>query len=64
MPIFIYLMFPYFHARRVLVLTVAAELAVRKDSVNGPGTFLSGLIDELWNLAPETVQQLANIEVR
>ncbi|KAG6918053.1 hypothetical protein DXG01_016709 [Tephrocybe rancida] len=47
----------------VLVLTIAAELAVQRDDVKGPGTFLPALIDELWSLQPATVQSLARIEV-
>ncbi|KAG6844618.1 hypothetical protein H0H87_005475 [Tephrocybe sp. NHM501043] len=47
----------------VLVLTIAAELAVKRDSVKGPGTFLPALIDELWSLQPEDVQSLARVEV-
>ncbi|KAG6828811.1 hypothetical protein H0H92_006693 [Tricholoma furcatifolium] len=47
----------------ILVLTVAAELAVERDSVRGPGTFLPGLIDELWSLEPSQVEARAKIEV-
>ncbi|KAF8070002.1 thiamine biosynthetic bifunctional enzyme Thi4 [Lyophyllum atratum] len=47
----------------VLVLTVAAEIAVRRDDVKGPGTFLPALIDELWSLEPGTMQSLARIEL-
>ncbi|KAF8971165.1 thiamine biosynthetic bifunctional enzyme Thi4 [Flammula alnicola] len=48
----------------VLVLTVGAELAVKRDDVRGPGTFMPGLIDVLWELAPEQVQQLSRITVK
>ncbi|KAF5386233.1 hypothetical protein D9615_002670 [Tricholomella constricta] len=47
----------------ILVLTVAAELAVQREDVKGPGTFLPALIDQLWSLKPETVQSLARLEV-
>lgn len=43
--------------RRILVLTVAAELVVRRDDVKGPGTFLPALIDELWTLTPEDLKK-------
>ncbi|KAG6902098.1 hypothetical protein C0995_004278 [Termitomyces sp. Mi166 len=46
----------------VMVLTVAAEVAVRRADVKGPGTFLPALIDELWALQSSTVQSLARIE--
>ena len=45
----------------VLVLTVAAELAVQREDVKGPGTFLSGLIDTLWALHSDDVQNLAKV---
>ncbi|KAF8160610.1 thiamine biosynthetic bifunctional enzyme Thi4 [Crassisporium funariophilum] len=49
----------------VLVLTVAAEVAVKtKNYVQGPGTFLPGLIDVLWTLSPAQVQELSRISVR
>jgi thiamine-phosphate diphosphorylase/hydroxyethylthiazole kinase len=45
-------------------MTVAAELAVRRDDVKGPGTFLPALIDELWTLTPGNLLSVARIEVR
>jgi len=48
----------------VLVLTVAAEIAVRRDDVKGAGTFLPALIDELWSLTPENVRSMAHVEVQ
>ena len=48
---------------RTLVLTVAAELAVHRDDVKGPGSFLPALIDELWTLTPEDLQTIARVEV-
>ncbi len=47
----------------VLVLTVAAEIAVESGHVRGPGTFLGGLIDVLWNLGPEEVIKRAKIAI-
>ncbi|KAF9010698.1 thiamine biosynthetic bifunctional enzyme Thi4 [Cyathus striatus] len=47
----------------VLILTIATELAIKKPSVQGPGTFLSGLIDSLWTLKPEDVLGLAKVKV-
>jgi len=48
----------------VLVLTIAAELAVRRDGAKGPGTFLPALIDELWTLTADNVQSMARLEVQ
>ncbi|TFK44211.1 thiamine biosynthetic bifunctional enzyme Thi4 [Crucibulum laeve] len=47
----------------VVILTVAAELAVHRDGVKGPGTFLSGLIDTLWSMDSQDVINLAKITV-
>jgi len=47
----------------VLVLTVAAELAVQRGDAKGPGTFLSGLIDTLWALRADDVQNLAKVSI-
>ncbi|KAG6867622.1 hypothetical protein C0993_000433 [Termitomyces sp. T159_Od127] len=47
----------------IMVFTIAAEMAVQREDVKGPGTFLPALIDELWNLEPSTVRSLARIEV-
>ncbi|KAF4620648.1 hypothetical protein D9613_000236 [Agrocybe pediades] len=48
----------------VLVLTVAAEIAVKRDDVKGPGTFLPALIDVLWALTPEQVRESAKIIIK
>jgi len=48
----------------ILVLTTAAEIAVRRDDVKGAGTFLPALIDELWTLTPENMRSMARVEVR
>ncbi|KAF9050175.1 thiamine biosynthetic bifunctional enzyme Thi4 [Panaeolus papilionaceus] len=47
----------------VLVLTVAAEIAAERSDVRGPGTFLPGLIDTLWTLAPEEVRTRAKLSL-
>ncbi|KIR62454.1 hydroxyethylthiazole kinase [Cryptococcus bacillisporus CA1873] len=47
----------------VLVYTIAAEVAAAREDVKGPGTFRAALIDELYNLTPEVLQQRANIEI-
>ena len=49
---------------RVLVLTIAAELAVHRGDVKGPGTFFPALIDEIWTLTPDNVQVMARVEVQ
>jgi len=52
-----------FFFTRVLVMTVAAEIAVESGAVRGPGTFLGTLIDVLWSLKPEEVVQRSKIEI-
>jgi len=47
----------------VLLFTIAAEVAAARPDVRGPGTFRAALLDELYNLTPEVVQQRARIEV-
>ncbi|KAF8893393.1 thiamine biosynthetic bifunctional enzyme Thi4 [Infundibulicybe gibba] len=47
----------------VLVLTIAAELTLQGGRVHGPGSFLSGLIDQLSTLEPDTVRSMAKIEI-
>jgi thiamine-phosphate diphosphorylase/hydroxyethylthiazole kinase len=47
---------------RILALTIAAELAMKRENVVGPGTFLPALIDELGSLRPNVVQEMAKIE--
>lgn len=48
----------------ILVLTVAAELAIRRDDVKGAGTFLPALIDELWTLTPESLRSIARVQIQ
>lgn len=48
---------------RVLVFTIAAEVAAARADVKGPGTFRAALVDELYNLTPETVAQRANLRI-
>jgi len=48
----------------VLAVTVAAEIAAAAtDRVNGPGSFLAQLIDELYALTPEKLVQMSNVTV-
>ncbi|KAJ7901793.1 Hydroxyethylthiazole kinase [Mycena olivaceomarginata] len=46
----------------VLTLTVASELAAKREDVRGIGSFLPALIDELSTLRPEAIRRLAKIE--
>ncbi|PLT28452.1 hydroxyethylthiazole kinase [Peribacillus deserti] len=41
---------------------IAAELAMKKHSVIGPGSFLPAFIDELYNISPADIQQYSKIE--
>ncbi|SAM08303.1 hypothetical protein [Absidia glauca] len=48
----------------ILTVTIASELAMKRQEVKGPGTFRSALIDELYTIThknPEFIQQYANI---
>ncbi|KAI8888537.1 TMP-TENI-domain-containing protein [Backusella circina FSU 941] len=49
----------------ILTVTVASELAAKREYVNGPGTFRAALIDELYNVAnePELLAKYARIRV-
>jgi len=47
----------------ILALTIAGERAAVRPDVQGSGTFLPALIDELYNLTPERVKQYAQVEV-
>ncbi|OJA07842.1 hypothetical protein AZE42_06359 [Rhizopogon vesiculosus] len=47
----------------VLALTVAAECAAERIDVHGSGTFLPALIDELYNLKPDTLLSRAKVHV-
>ncbi|KAI5822082.1 HK-domain-containing protein [Schizophyllum commune Tattone D] len=46
----------------VLVLSIAAEKAVARGDVYGPGTFLPALMDEVAHLQPEEVRGRAKVE--
>ncbi|EAU91149.1 thiamine biosynthetic bifunctional enzyme [Coprinopsis cinerea okayama7 len=46
-----------------LVLTVAAEIATKKDEFKGPGTFLSVLIDTLSTLKAEDIVENAKLTI-
>ncbi|KAF9227454.1 thiamine biosynthetic bifunctional enzyme [Gyrodon lividus] len=47
----------------ILALTIAGERAGLRPDVHGSGTFLPALIDELYNLTPETVLEWAQVHV-
>lgn len=53
---------PLYHYR-ITTLNIASELAAQRPDVQGPGTFRSALIDELYKLskAPETIRSAARI---
>ncbi|KAJ7462252.1 thiamine biosynthetic bifunctional enzyme Thi4 [Mycena galericulata] len=46
----------------VLTLTIASELAAKREDVRGIGTFLPALLDEVAALRPETIRRLAKVE--
>jgi len=47
----------------ILALSIAGERAAARSDVQGSGTFLPALIDELYNLTPESVKQHGQVEV-
>lgn len=47
----------------ILVLTIAAEIAASRPEVRGSGSFFSALMDELYNLTPDTVLERARVQV-
>ena len=49
--------------RRVLVFTIAAEIAAARADVRGPGTFRAALLDELYNLGPGDILERAKVEM-
>lgn len=51
------------HCHSILVLTIAAEIAASRPEVRGSGTFFSALMDELYNLTPDTVLERAKVQV-
>lgn len=48
---------------RISAVAVASEIAALRPDVQGPGTFLPALIDELSKLTPEVLSEKANIEI-
>lgn len=44
-------------------MTIASELAATRSDVHGSGTFLPALIDELYNLTTDKIQERAKITV-
>ncbi|KAH7335963.1 putative thiamine biosynthetic bifunctional enzyme [Rhizoctonia solani] len=47
----------------VLAITIASEIAAARLDVKGTGTFMSALIDELYNLKPQTIADRAMVEI-
>ncbi|KAK0213080.1 thiamine biosynthetic bifunctional enzyme Thi4 [Desarmillaria ectypa] len=47
----------------VLVLTIAAEVAAKRKDVQGRGSFLPALIDELGALTPDKIREMVKIQV-
>jgi thiamine-phosphate diphosphorylase/hydroxyethylthiazole kinase len=47
----------------VLAITIASEIAAARPDVKGTGTFMSALIDELYNLKPGTIADRAMVEI-
>jgi thiamine-phosphate diphosphorylase/hydroxyethylthiazole kinase len=47
----------------VLAITIASEIAASRADVKGTGTFVSALLDELYNLSPGLMQEMAKIEM-
>ncbi|KAF8135557.1 Hydroxyethylthiazole kinase family-domain-containing protein [Boletus edulis] len=47
----------------ILALTIAGERAAGRSNVQGSGTFLPALIDELYNLTPEKLKQDSQVEI-
>ncbi|KAG6372408.1 Hydroxyethylthiazole kinase family-domain-containing protein [Boletus reticuloceps] len=47
----------------ILALTIAGERAAVRSNVQGSGTFLPALIDELYNLTPEKIKQDSQVEI-
>ncbi|ORY01532.1 putative thiamine biosynthetic bifunctional enzyme [Basidiobolus meristosporus CBS 931.73] len=46
-----------------LCMGIAGEIAAARADVKGPGTFRAALIDELFNLTPETIRKEAKIKL-
>ncbi|CAE6471289.1 unnamed protein product [Rhizoctonia solani] len=47
----------------VLAINIASEIAAARPDVKGTGTFMSALIDELYNLKPQTIADRAMVEI-
>ncbi|QRW24185.1 Hydroxyethylthiazole kinase family domain-containing [Rhizoctonia solani] len=47
----------------VLAITIASEIAAARPDVKGTGTFMSALIDELYNLKPQNIADRAMVEI-
>lgn len=49
--------------KRISAVAVASEIAVLRQDVRGPGTFLPAFIDELSKLTPEVLSEKVDIEI-
>jgi len=47
----------------ISAVAVASEIAAHRPDVQGPGTFLPALIDELSKLTPEVLSEKVNVEI-
>ncbi|KAG9316499.1 Hydroxyethylthiazole kinase family-domain-containing protein [Chiua virens] len=47
----------------IMALSIAGERAALRPDVQGSGTFLPALIDELYNLTPDRIKEHGNVEV-
>ena len=55
-------MLKMFHCR-VLMLTVASEIVVKRGEVKGPGTFLPALIDSLAGVSAQDIRSHAKVTI-
>ncbi|KAJ7680287.1 thiamine biosynthetic bifunctional enzyme Thi4, partial [Mycena polygramma] len=46
----------------ILTLTIASEIAAKREDIRGIGSFLPALIDEVAALRPEAIRRLAKVE--
>lgn len=47
----------------VLAMTIASEIAAAREDCRGPNTFRAALIDELYHLKREDIEQMIRLEV-
>lgn len=58
-----YVRIPQLLTCRLLAMTIASELAGKRADVQGPGSFIPALIDELAVISPDHVKERAKITV-